>query len=89
MPEPIGALQQSLPLVIGTQGITAGGAKLQAGVKLGSGQPRKGADTGDLLIKHPGLKRPGAGADQDMLAQHVARPRPARLAIKIMVAHGL
>ena len=89
MPLTIGTLQQSLPLITGAQGIAAGCAKLQAGVKLGPRQPRIGTNAGDLGEQIAGVKRPGTGPDQDMLAQHVARPRPARLAIKIMVAHGL
>ncbi len=43
LPEPVGALLQPLPLVVGAQRVAAGGAEIEAGVELRAASERRKA----------------------------------------------
>ena len=77
-------LHQPLPAVIGPQRIAAGGAEIEAGVELCAGQGRIGAHSFNFGKQSARVKRAGAGGNQDMLAQHIAWPRPFGIAVQIM-----
>jgi hypothetical protein len=81
------AQHQPLPAVIGAQRIAAGRGEIQTGVEIGAGQRAIGTGRHHLGIKRIGVKGRGAGGQQDMLAQHVQRPRPARIAVQIAFAN--
>ncbi len=82
-------LLQPLPAVIGAQRIAAGRHEIEAGVELG---PREGGvrpGGRHLGIERVGGEGRGTGEQQDVLAEHVAGPGAARLAIQRMLAHGV
>ena len=78
---------QPPPAVVGLERIAAGGAEFEAGVEIRAGQRRVGPRRADLGVERVGFERPGAGGQQHLLAEHVERPRPARLAVEIVLAH--
>ncbi len=86
-PEPV-AQHQPLPAVISAQRIAAGRAEIETGVEIGAGQGGVGSGAGDFGIQRVGVDGPGAGGDQDMLAEHVTGAGAARFAVKVVVAHG-
>ena len=80
---------QPLPAVIGAQGIAPGGGIVEAGIEIGAAQPGIGPGLPHFVEQVIRTERPRTGHDQDLLAQHVQRPRPARFSIQIMRPGGL
>ena len=83
-------LSRTAPLPAG-EWLTPGEADQYVHARLEAGAGQRGvrpgaADFGEQIV---GGERAGAGGDQDVLAQHVQRPRPARVAIQRMGAHGV
>ena len=67
VPFAVGA-HQSLPPVVGAQGVAACGTEIEAGVKGGAAEAGIGPGRGHLGIERIGVEGAGAGGDQDMLA---------------------
>ena len=82
LPQPVGSLHKSLPLVIGAQRITPRRTKFEAGIERVSVQVRICTDRRDFIIESICVERASTGRDQHMLAQHVPRPRALCLAIE-------
>ena len=88
LPHPVGPVLQTLPLVVGAQGVSPCGAKIEAGVKIRTLQIRVRPCGGHLPVKRVGIKWPGSSRDQNMLAQNVKRSGAARIPVQIAGPDG-
>ena len=84
---PVGIDHETLPPVIGAQGIAASGTKIETGVKFIAGKIVIGASLSSLLKQGIGVKRTSTGDDQYVLAQDVERAAPACFAVEAVAFH--
>ena len=63
--------------------------KARQSSKSARGEAAVGAGGADLGEERVGVERAGAGGEQDVLAEHVERAGAARLAVEVVVAHGV
>ncbi|GAD54583.1 hypothetical protein MBELCI_0635 [Limimaricola cinnabarinus LL-001] len=89
LPQPVGAFEQALPLVIGAQRIAARRHEIEAVVELRPADARIGADGLHLGEERVFVEGPGTGGDHDVLAQHVERAGALGVAVELARLHSL